>query len=77
MLLMILVACRMIVSVLCQVGVYRELMMSAWISTRGGLYKKWSESSCLGPFDLDGLGVLESDGAIANGRPSRIDVPLS
>lgn len=74
---MILVACRIMVSVLCHVGVYRELIMSAWISTTGVLYRKSSASSAIGPFDLAGLGVLESNGEMASGRPSRIDVPRS
>ena len=75
---MILIACCMMASTLCDVGMYSELMMSAWISTSGGLYKKWSEISASGPLNLVGsVGVLKADGEIANGCPSRIKVPQS
>lgn len=51
----------MIVSALRLDGVYRELMISAWISAIGSESTKCSEQSDnWPPLGFDGLGVLES-----------------
>lgn len=75
MLLMMRFAWRMIESAVCLVGAYSELMISAWISAMGALSTKCSEMS--DPLPRVGRGVFESEGAMASGRPSRIDVPRS
>lgn len=61
----------------CVIGAYKELMISAWISAMGAERTKCSERSLLIDLLRDGRGVFASDGAMANGRPSRIDVPRS
>jgi len=52
-------------------------MISAWKSATGWDSSKCSEKSGLEAPLREGWGVFESDGAIAKGRPRRMEVPRS